>query len=114
MFCEYNYRRVRVRGENPEDGLWDGASGYTGESNLELEFIRGRGNSSWRVEKKPFKLKLDKKGGMLDRYLAEMSTSWEADIKRWPHAEEPAQVNWNAPPGSVPISRGRPSRGRTG
>ena len=46
--------------DNPEEDLWDGASGYTGETALELEFIRGRGNSTWRTPKKPYKFKLDK------------------------------------------------------
>ena len=46
--------------DNPEDDLWDGVSGYSGETNLELEFIRGRGNSTWREAKKPYKFKLDK------------------------------------------------------
>ena len=47
--------------DNPEDDLWDGISGYTGETDLELEFIRGRGNSTWQKEKKPYKLKFDSK-----------------------------------------------------
>ena len=46
--------------DNPEDDLRDGVSGYSGETNLELEFIRGRGNSTWRAAKKPYKFKLDK------------------------------------------------------
>ncbi len=32
--------------DNPENDLWDGVSGYGGETNLSLEFIRGRGNST--------------------------------------------------------------------
>ncbi|MBR3235748.1 MAG: CotH kinase family protein [Atopobiaceae bacterium] len=46
--------------DNPEDDLWDGVSGYGGEANLALEFIRGRGNSTWRAAKKPYKFKLGK------------------------------------------------------
>ena len=47
--------------DNPEDDMWDGVSGYTGESGLTLEFVRGRGNSTWRQAKKPYKLKFDSK-----------------------------------------------------
>ena len=50
--------------DNPESDLWDGVSGYTGETGLELEFIRGRGNSTWRAAKKPYKFKLDKKANL--------------------------------------------------
>ncbi|MGI6221513.1 MAG: CotH kinase family protein [Coriobacteriales bacterium] len=50
--------------DNPEEGLWDGTSGYIGESDLALEFVRGRGNSTWRVAKKPLKIKLDKKANL--------------------------------------------------
>lgn len=48
--------------------------GYTGEyseteqtdmTDLALEYIRGRGNSTWEVQKKPFKIKLDKKADIL-------------------------------------------------
>ena len=43
--------------------------GYTGEyttdkqktQTLDLEYIRGRGNSTWTADKKPYKMKLDKK-----------------------------------------------------
>ena len=47
--------------DNTEADMWDGVSGYTGETDLELDFIRGRGNSTWRQAKKPYKLKFDKK-----------------------------------------------------
>ena len=47
--------------DNPESDVWDGVSGYTGEASISLEFIRGRGNSTWRAAKKPYKIKLDDK-----------------------------------------------------
>ena len=50
--------------DNPEDDLWDGVSDYVGESNLSLEFIRGRGNSTWRAPKKPYKIKLDDRANL--------------------------------------------------
>ena len=50
--------------DNPEEGLWDGVSGYTGETDLSIEFFRGRGNSTWRQAKKPFKFKLDRKADL--------------------------------------------------
>ncbi len=49
-------------------------AGYKGEfsqkelktlNNLELEYIRGRGNSTWGMDKKPYKFKLDKKQDLL-------------------------------------------------
>jgi len=49
-------------------------SGYTGEfsekvltdlENLSLEYIRGRGNSTWEESKKPFKFKLNTKANLL-------------------------------------------------
>ena len=33
----------------------------SGYEDLELEYIKGRGNSSWNMDKKPYKFKLDKK-----------------------------------------------------
>jgi len=50
--------------DNPEEGLWDGVSGYEGAMDLGIEFFRGRGNSTWRQAKKPFKFKLDKKADL--------------------------------------------------
>lgn len=48
--------------DNPEKGIKDGVSGYKGASGS-FEFIRGRGNSTWRADigKKPYKFKLSKK-----------------------------------------------------
>ncbi len=49
-------------------------SGYKGEfsdsvlmtrENMELEYIRGRGNSTWEQDKKPYKVKFDKKQDLL-------------------------------------------------
>ncbi|MDO4859442.1 MAG: hypothetical protein Q4A48_00270 [Bacillota bacterium] len=48
--------------------------GYTSEygaalvpdtGDLDLEYIRGRGNSTWKGAKRPFRLKLDKKADLL-------------------------------------------------
>ena len=50
--------------DNPEEDLWDGVSGYEGVKDLEVEFMRGRGNSTWRQPKKPYKIKLDKKADL--------------------------------------------------
>lgn len=50
--------------DNPEEDLWDGVSGYTGATNLGIEFFRGRGNSTWRQAKKPFKFKLETKANL--------------------------------------------------
>jgi hypothetical protein len=51
--------------DNPEAGIKDGVSGYKGASGS-IEFIRGRGNSTWRpdIEKKPYKFKLNKKDNL--------------------------------------------------
>lgn len=42
---------------------------YTGKKakggTYQLEYIRGRGNSTWSVDKKPYKIKLDKKADLL-------------------------------------------------
>ena len=35
-------------------------AGYTGESGIALEYFRGRGNSTWDQDKKPYKIKLAK------------------------------------------------------
>ncbi len=47
----------------------DFKSEYTGESvtggTYEMEYIRGRGNSTWYDDKKPYKLKLNKKSDLL-------------------------------------------------
>ena len=52
----------------------DVPEGYTGDysteplsdlKDLSLEYIRGRGNSTWEVDKKPYKLKLDKSEDLL-------------------------------------------------
>ena len=45
--------------DNPESDMLDGNSSYSGASNLSLEFFRGRGNSTWRNDKKPYKFKLE-------------------------------------------------------
>ena len=37
----------------------EGVTDYTG-GHYDLDYIRGRGNSTWSVEKKPYKIKLDK------------------------------------------------------
>ena len=50
--------------DNPEADLWDGVSGHSGVTDLSLEYIRGRGNSTWDMDKKPYKLKLDKKADL--------------------------------------------------
>ncbi|MBQ9886446.1 MAG: CotH kinase family protein [Lachnospiraceae bacterium] len=50
--------------DNPEEDLLDGLTGYTGKKNLEIECIRGRGNSTWKEAKKPYKIKLDKKANL--------------------------------------------------
>lgn len=55
---------VPVDYDNPEDDLWDGAGGYAGETGLSLEYLRGRGNSTWRASKKPYKFKLDEKADL--------------------------------------------------
>ena len=48
--------------------------GYTGDysstalsdlNNVKLEYIRGRGNSTWELDKKPYKIKLDKGQNLL-------------------------------------------------
>lgn len=41
--------------DNPEEGLWDGVSGYEGVTDLGIEFFRGRDNSTWVPDKKPFR-----------------------------------------------------------
>ena len=52
----------------------DVPEGYTGDysntvltdtEKLPLEYIRGRGNTTWKSDKKPYKLKLDKKADLL-------------------------------------------------
>ena len=52
----------------------DVPEGFTGEfstaqlpdlENLSLEYIRGRGNSTWQDSKHPFKFKLDEKADLL-------------------------------------------------
>ncbi|MBR2546591.1 MAG: CotH kinase family protein [Eubacterium sp.] len=37
----------------------------TTSENMELEYIRGRGNSTWDMDKKPYKVKFDKKQNLL-------------------------------------------------
>ncbi|MBR6119856.1 MAG: CotH kinase family protein [Oscillospiraceae bacterium] len=52
----------------------DVPEGYTGDysdaalsdlNNVKLEYIRGRGNSTWQADKKPYKIKLDKGQNLL-------------------------------------------------
>ena len=52
----------------------DVPAGYTGDygsavlsdlNNVKLDYIRGRGNSTWELDKKPYKLKLDKSQNLL-------------------------------------------------
>ena len=43
----------------PQDSSFGYDEGYTG-GHYELDYIRGRGNSTWSAEKKPYKIKLDK------------------------------------------------------
>ncbi|MBR3160847.1 MAG: hypothetical protein IKF14_17325 [Atopobiaceae bacterium] len=56
---EHEYRATGVSVEvppdydNPEEGLWDGVSGYEGATDLGIEFFRGRGNSTWIPDKNP-------------------------------------------------------------
>ncbi len=55
-------------------------SEYTGEQlnsmpNLELDYIRGRGNSTWRLDKKPFKFKLSKNIPKKNRNLLGMGSN---------------------------------------
>lgn len=41
-----------------------GADGLSVEYDGDLEYIKGRGNSTWKMEKKPYNLKLDKKANL--------------------------------------------------
>lgn len=41
-----------------------GEDGFTYEYNGDLEYIKGRGNSTWKMEKKPYNIKLDKKADL--------------------------------------------------
>ncbi len=41
-----------------------GEDGFTYEYNGDLEYIKGRGNSTWQMEKKPYNIKLDKKADL--------------------------------------------------
>ncbi len=41
-----------------------GADGLSVEYDGDLEYIKGRGNSTWKMEKKPYNLKLDKKADL--------------------------------------------------
>ena len=40
------------------------ANGLTSQYDGDLEYIKGRGNSTWKMEKKPYNLKLDKKADL--------------------------------------------------
>ena len=70
--------------DNPEEGLLDGVSGYEGESGLELEFIRGRGNSTWRAAKKPYKIKLNNKANLFgmgsDKHWALLANYYDESL----------------------------------
>ncbi|MBQ9004874.1 MAG: CotH kinase family protein [Atopobiaceae bacterium] len=50
--------------DNPEEDLWDGVSEYAGETDLSIEYFRGRGNSTWRNRKRPFKFKLENRADL--------------------------------------------------
>lgn len=41
-----------------------GEDGFSYEYNGDLEYIKGRGNSTWKMEKKPYNIKLDKKADL--------------------------------------------------
>ena len=41
-----------------------GKDGFTYEYNGDLEYIKGRGNSTWKMDKKPYNIKLDKKADL--------------------------------------------------
>ena len=70
--------------DNPESDLLDGVSGYKGASSLEVEFFRGRGNSTWRDAKKPYKFKLEKKADLFgmgkNKHWVLMANSYDATL----------------------------------
>lgn len=57
---------VHADKENKEAGKISifGADGLTVEYSGALEYIKGRGNSTWKLDKKPYNIKLDKKANL--------------------------------------------------
>ena len=73
----------------------DVPDGYTGDysdtvledtDELQLEYIRGRGNVTWMVDKKPYKFKLDKKAELLgmgkNKHWALLANRFDASFLR--------------------------------
>ena len=60
---DHSYRCTGTMDLSVPDGYESAAAAAISESvsGLEIEYIRGRGNSTWGADKKPFKIKLDKK-----------------------------------------------------
>ncbi|MBR2789440.1 MAG: CotH kinase family protein [Eggerthellaceae bacterium] len=60
---DHSYRCTGTMDLSVPDGYESAVAAAISESvsGLEIEYIRGRGNSTWGADKKPFKIKLDKK-----------------------------------------------------
>lgn len=61
-----NLDAVHADKEHKEPGYIKviGEDGFTVQYDGDLEYIKGRGNSTWKMEKKPYNLKLDKKADL--------------------------------------------------
>lgn len=63
-----NLDAVHADKEHKEEGVITivNADGLSAEYDGVLEYIKGRGNSTWGMEKKPYNIKLDKKADLFD------------------------------------------------